>query len=142
MESIAIIGTGIAGMGAAYFLKDRYDITFYEKNSYPGGHTNTLTIDESGKPIYIDSAFMVYNEKTYPNLTRLFAELDVKTKPTDMSFSVQHLPSGLEYCGTGLSGLFAQRKNLLSPSHWSMLLEMNRFNQESLEVLEGEKYLS
>ncbi len=142
MESIAIIGTGIAGMGAAYFLKGRYDITFYEKNNYPGGHTNTLTIEEGGKTIYIDSAFMVYNEKTYPHLTRLLAELDVETKPTDMSFSVQHLSSGLEYCGTGLSGLFAQRKNIVSPSHWRMLLEMSRFNQESLEVLEGEKYLS
>ena len=76
----------------------------------------------------------VYNEKTYPNLTRLFKELDVETKSTDMSFSVQHLTTGLEYCGTGLSGLFAQRKNLLSVSHWKMLLEMNRFNQEALEV--------
>ncbi|MBP9853950.1 MAG: FAD-dependent oxidoreductase [Candidatus Omnitrophica bacterium] len=142
MESIAIIGTGIAGMGAAYFLKGKYDITFYEKNNYPGGHTNTLTVDEGGKPIYIDSAFMVYNERTYPNLTRLFAELDVKTKPADMSFSVQHLSSGLEYCGTGLNGLFAQRKNFLSPSHWSLLFEMNRFNQESLEVLEGDQYLT
>jgi len=85
---------------------------------------------------------MVYNEKTYPNLTQLFQGLDVKTKPTDMSFSVQHLPSGLEYCGTGLSGLFAQRKNLVSPAHWKMLLEMNRFNQESLEVLESDQYLS
>ena len=142
MESIAIIGTGIAGMGAAYFLKDRYDITFYERNNYPGGHTNTLTVDEDGKPIYIDSAFMVYNEKTYPNLTRLFRELDVKTMPTDMSFSVQHLSSGLEYCGTGLSGLFAQRKNIVSPSHWKMLLEMNRFNQEAIEILEADQYLS
>ena len=85
MKSIAIVGTGIAGMGAAYFLKDKYDITFYEKNDYPGGHTNTLTVKEPGGEIYIDSGFMVYNEITYPNLTRLFKELDVKTKPTDMS---------------------------------------------------------
>ncbi len=142
MQSIAIIGTGIAGMSAGYFLKDRYDITFYEKNNYPGGHTNTLKVDEDGRPIYIDSAFMVYNEKTYHNLTKLFADLEVKTKNTDMSFSVQHLQSSLEYCGTGLSGLFAQRKNLLSFSHWSMLLEINRFNKEALEVLDGDKYLS
>ena len=142
MKTIAIIGTGIAGMGAAHFLKDDFDITFYEKNDYPGGHTNTLTVDEDGSPIYIDSAFMVYNEITYPNLTRLFKELDVVTKPTDMSFSVQHTPSGLEYCGTGLNGLFAQRKNLYSVAHWRMLLEMARFNKESLEVLENERYLS
>jgi predicted NAD/FAD-binding protein len=141
MESLAIIGTGIAGMGAAYFLKDRYEITFYEKNDYPGGHTNTLTIDEDGESVYIDSAFMVYNEITYPNLTRLFKELDVETKPTDMSFSVQHMPSGLEYCGTGLNGLFAQRKNLLSARFWKMLLDMDRFNKESLEVLKDKSYL-
>lgn len=142
MKTIAIIGTGMAGMGAAYFLKDRYDITFYEKNDYLGGHTNTLTVDEQGKPVFIDSGFMVYNEITYPHLTRLFKELDVATKPADMSFSVQHLFSGLEYCGTGLNGLFAQRKNLINIAHWRMLLEMNRFNQEALEVLDNEKYLS
>lgn len=142
MQKIAIIGTGIAGMGAGYFLKDKFDITFFEKNSYPGGHTNTLSVDEEGEPIYIDSAFMVYNEITYPNLVRLFNELDVKTKPTDMSFSVQHLPSGLEYCGTGLNGLFAQRRNLFNVNHWKMLLEMDRFNKESLEVLEGDQFLT
>ena len=142
MKKIAIIGTGISGMGAAHFLKDRYDITFYEKNNYPGGHTNTLTIDEEGSPVYIDSAFMVYNEITYPHLKRLFKELGVETKPTDMSFSVQHLASGLEYCGTGLNGLFAQRKNIVNIAHWSMLLEMDRFNKESLEILDNEVYLS
>lgn len=140
MQSIAIIGTGISAMGAAYFLKDRFDIVFYEKNDYAGGHTNTLTVDEDGTPVYIDSAFMVYNEITYPNLTRLFKELDIKTKPTDMSFSVQHQPTGLEYCGTGLSGLFAQRKNVLSLKHWKFLLEMDRFNKEALEVLDSDQY--
>ncbi len=142
MSSIAIIGTGIAAMGAAHFLKESHEITFYEKNDYPGGHTNTLTVDEDGAPVCIDSGFMVYNEVTYPNLVRLFKELNVETKATDMSFSVQHLESGLEYCGTGLRGLFAQRRNLFSLSHWKMLLEMDRFNKESLEVLEGETYLS
>lgn len=142
MQSVAIIGTGISAMGAAYFLKDKFDLVFYEKNHYSGGHTHTLTIDEDGRPVYIDSAFMVYNEITYPNLTRLFKELDVKTKNTDMSFSVQHRPTGLEYCGTGLSGLFAQRQNLLSRKHWKLLLEMDRFNKESLEVLDNDRYFS
>ena len=141
MQSLAVIGTGIAGMGAAYFLKDRYAITFYEKNNYPGGHTNTLTIDEDGVPVYIDSAFMVYNEITYPNLTQLFKDLNVETKPTDMSFSVQHQPSGLEYCGTGMKGLFAQRRNMFSLRFWKMLLDMNRFNKESLEVLDDQRYV-
>ncbi len=137
---MAVIGTGIAGMAAAYFLEDKYAVTLFEKNNYPGGHTNTLTVDEEGQRIFIDSAFMVYNERTYPNLTRLFNDLGVKTKATDMSFSVQYKPDGLEYCGTGLNGLFAQRENLWSFKFWKMLLDMNRFNKQSLEVLEGDKY--
>ncbi len=138
--TLAIIGTGISGMGAGYFLRDLYDITFYEKNGYVGGHTNTLTIDELGKTVYIDSAFMVYNETTYPLLTRLFKELDVKTKATDMSFSVNHLPSSLEYCGTGLSGLFAQRKNIFNFKHIRMLLDISRFRKEAGEVLTNPDY--
>lgn len=140
MKKIAIIGTGISAMAAGYFLKDAYDITFFEKNGYPGGHTNTLMVDDDGDLIPIDSAFMVYNEVTYPYLTRLFKELDVETKNTNMSFSVQYTPSGLEYCGTGLSGLFAQRRTLLNPWHIRMLLDINRFNKDSLEVLDDPKY--
>ena len=79
---------------------------------------------------------MVYNEITYPLLTRLFKELNIETKPTSMSFSVQHLPSGLEYCGTGLNGLFAQRRNILNPPYVKMLLEIDRFRRESDEVLD------
>lgn len=141
MKKIAIIGTGIAGMACGYFLKGHFDITFYEQNHYPGGHTNTVTISENGKPVYIDTGFMVYNEITYPYLTRLFHELDIPTKATSMSFSVQHLPSGLEYCGTGLSGLFAQRKNLFSPDHWKLVLEIDRFNKEAPEILGDKRYL-
>ncbi|MBL8151870.1 MAG: NAD(P)-binding protein, partial [Blastocatellia bacterium] len=101
MQSIAIIGTGIAGMGCGYFLHKKFQLTYYEKNNYIGGHTYTQTIDEDGKEIKIDAGFIVYNEVTYPNLTRLFKELDVKTKPTSMSFSFQHVPSGLEFIGSG-----------------------------------------
>lgn len=140
MPSLAIIGTGIAGMGAAYFLRNHFDVTFFEKNNYPGGHTNTLTVKEDGADVYIDSAFMVYNETTYPYLTRLFQELDVPTKPTSMSFSVQHVPTGLEYCGTGLNGLFAQRRNVLKPWYWRMLLEIDRFRKEAVEVLDNERF--
>lgn len=140
MSSLAIIGTGIAGMGAAYFLRDHFDVTFFEKNDYPGGHTNTLTVKEDGQDLHIDSAFMVYNETTYPNLTRLFQELEVATKPTSMSFSVQHIATGLEYCGTGLNGLFAQRRNVLRPWFWRMLLEIDRFRKEAVEVLDNDKY--
>ena len=140
MKTVAIIGTGIAAMSAAYFLKDKYDITFYEKESYAGGHTNTVTVKEGSQPIYVDTGFMVYNEITYPNLTRFFKELEIPTMPTSMSFSVQHCPSGLEYCGTGIDGLFGQRINILNPNFWALLFAMNRFNHEALEVLDGEKY--
>lgn len=136
MQRAAIIGTGIAGMASAHFLKERYDLTLYEKNDYVGGHTNTVTVDEGGRPVPIDTGFMVYNEATYPNLTKLFRELDVPTTPTSMSFSVRHAPSGLEWCGTGVSGLFAQRRNLFRPSFYRFLAEVNRFNRESVEVLE------
>ena len=123
-------------MSAGYFLRDRFDVTFYEKEDHAGGHTNTLTIKEGDQDIYIDSAFMVYNEPTYPLLTRLFKELNVTTKPTSMSFSVQHLPSGLEYCGTGLNGLFAQRQNIFNLPYLRMLFEIDRFRKEATEVLD------
>jgi predicted NAD/FAD-binding protein len=142
MQTLAIVGTGISGMSAGYFLRDKFDITFYEKENYAGGHTNTLTIKENGRDIHIDSAFMVYNESTYPLLTRLFKELKIETKPTSMSFSVQHRPSGLEYCGTGLNGLFAQRRNIFRPRYIKMFLEIDRFRREADEVLDDPYYAS
>ena len=140
MESIAIIGTGIAGMACGHYLHEKYNIKLFEKNNYVGGHTNTLTIDEDGEDIRIDSGFIVYNEATYPNLTRLFKELNVETKPTSMSFSVQHVPSGLEFSGTGINGLFSQRKNIFNLKFIRLLTEINQFNNESIEILEDPKY--
>ena len=96
---IAIVGTGVAGMACGHFLKKNAEISFYEKNDYAGGHTNTITVDEDGQPVYIDTGFMVFNHVTYPNLVKLFNELKVPTFPTSMSFSVQYTPDRLEYCG-------------------------------------------
>ena len=93
----AIIGTGIAGMGCAHFLHPQDELTIYEQNDYAGGHTNTVTVDEDGTPVYVDTGFMVFNFVTYPYLCRLFEEIKAPIKKTDMSFSVQHMPSGLEY---------------------------------------------
>ncbi len=140
MKKLAIIGTGIAGMGAAYHLKDHFDLTVYEKNNYIGGHTNTVNVDENGTNIPIDTGFMVFNKVTYPNLLRLFEELDVPIKPTSMSFSVMHEPSGLEYNGSGINGLFSQRRNIFNPTFIKMLSQINRFNKKSIEVLGDNQY--
>lgn len=140
MQTIAIIGTGIAGMSSAYFLHRDFQVTLYEKNDYIGGHTNTVEVQEEGASIPIDTGFMVYNEVTYPYLTRLFRELRVETMPTSMSFSVQHVPSGLEYSGSGWNQLFTQRLNLLSFKFWRLLKEIHRFNQEALEVLQDDRW--
>ena len=103
MKQIAIIGTGIAGLGCAHFLRRHYGLTLYEKNDYVGGHANTINVREGNRLVPVDTGFMVFNKATYPNLCRLFRELDVAIKPTNMSFSVQHLPTRLEFCGTSLN---------------------------------------
>jgi predicted NAD/FAD-binding protein len=131
MDRIAIIGTGISGLGCAYFLKHRYQVTMYEKADYVGGHTNTLSINEDGRRVPIDTGFMTYNNVTYPNLTRLFRELGVVSRSSSMSFSVQHLPAKLEFCGSSINHLFGQRRNLFKPEFWKMLLQINRFNKEA-----------
>ena len=136
MPSLAIIGSGISGLGAAWFLRHRYDLTIFEAADYIGGHTHTVTVDEEGRAVPIDTGFMVFNHVTYPHLTRLFDTLDVPTKRTDMSFSVQHVPRGLEYRGSSLNTLFAQRRNLFRPSFYRMLLQIDRFNREALAALE------
>jgi len=142
MTTLAIIGAGIAGLGCAHFLHEKFDLTIYEQNDYAGGHTNTITVEENGRAVPIDTGFMVYNEVTYPNLTRLFRELNVETKPTSMSFSVQHRPSGLEYNGSGWNELFAQRKNLANPRFWRLLAQINRFNGEAVRALDDTKFAS
>ncbi len=140
MKSLAIIGTGIAGLGCAHFLHRQFDLSLYEQNDYAGGHTNTITVDENGRAVPIDTGFMVFNHVTYPNLTRLFRELDVQTKPTEMSFSVQHRASRLEYNGGSVNLLFAQRRNIVNPRHWRMLMQINRFNSEAVAALEDSRF--
>ena len=136
----AIIGTGIAGMGCAHFLHKTTDLTIYEQNDYIGGHTNTVTVDEGGKPVYIDTGFMVFNYETYPNLCKLFAEIGAPVKKTDMSFSVQYKPTGLEYSGSSVNHLFAQRKNIFNLKYIKMLMQIGRFNKESVKILDDPKY--
>lgn len=140
MEKVAIIGTGVAGMGCGHFLHQKYDLTFFEELDYVGGHTNTVTVNENGKPVYIDTGFMVFNYQTYPNLCALFEEIKAPVKKTDMSFSVQYLPAKLEYSGSSINHLFAQRRNIFNPSFLKMLMQINRFNKESVEILDQAKY--
>ncbi|EMJ93736.1 NAD(P)-binding Rossmann-like domain protein [Leptospira kirschneri str. JB] len=140
-ESLAIVGTGISGMGCAHFLQKNFELTIYEKDSYIGGHTNTVDVTEEGKKIPIDTGFIVFNHATYPNLKRLFEELQVPTKKTSMSFSVQHVAKGLEFCGSGIGGLFAQKRNFLKPRFLRLLYNINRFNNEAPRILEDSKYL-
>ena len=140
MTRLAIIGSGISGLGCAHFLRARTDLTIYESEPRAGGHTHTVTVDEDGRPIPIDTGFMVFNHVTYPNLTRLFRELEVPTKPTDMSFSVQHTPTGLEYNGGSLNLLFGQRRNLIRPGHWRLLRAIHRFNSEAVAALDDPRW--
>ena len=140
MEKLAIIGTGIAGMGAAHLLQNKYELSIFEKNDYVGGHTNTISVIEDQTPVHMDTGFMVFNYQTYPNLCQLFKKINAPIKKTNMSFSVQYLPSGLEYCGSGLNGLFAQRKNLFNPRYIKMLFEISRFNRVSVKILDDPRY--
>lgn len=136
MQRVAIIGSGIAGLGAAWFLHRDFQVTVFEAGAHIGGHANTVTIEEAGRAVPIDTGFMVFNHVTYPNLVRLFRSLDVPTKPTDMSFSVRHDGRALEFCGSSVNHLFAQRRNLLRPSFYRMLLSIDRFNREAVAALD------
>lgn len=141
MKKVAIVGTGMAGMSAAYFLKDHFDLTIFEKNDYIGGHTNTVYVEEDGIQKPIDSGFIVFNEVTYPNMVKLFTELRVPYYDSDMSFSVLETKSGLEYNGSSLwNGLFAQKSNLLKPSYWKMLLDVQKLCKLAPKLVDDPRY--
>ncbi|MBL6763626.1 MAG: FAD-dependent oxidoreductase [Verrucomicrobiae bacterium] len=137
MEKLAIIGSGISGLGCVHLLDGRYQISLYEQDDHVGGHANTVEVDEDGRKLPVDTGFMVFNRVTYPNLCHLFERLGVVAMPTEMSFSVQHMPSGLEFAGSSVNHLFAQRRNLINPDFWRLLWEINRFNSESVAALEN-----
>jgi predicted NAD/FAD-binding protein len=126
---VAIIGSGISGLVAAYHLHPRHEITLFEANGYPGGHTNTVDVELDGHSYAIDTGFIVFNDWTYPNFIQLLDELGVPSRPTSMSFSVTDQRTGLEYNGESLNSLFAQRSNLLRPSFYRLLSDIWRFNR-------------
>ena len=128
---IAIIGSGISGLTACYLLNRKHDITLFEKNDYIGGHTHTHEIENDNKIWNVDSGFIVYNEKTYPNFIKLLDLLGVERQLTRMGFSVKSPNKNLEYAGHSLNALFAQRSNLFRPSFIRFLGGMKRFNKEA-----------
>lgn len=130
-KRIAVVGTGISGMSAAWLLSRRHDVVVYERDARPGGHSNTVTVQTPDGAVPVDTGFIVYNEKTYPNLTALFAHLGVPTQPSEMSFAVSLADGALEYSGGSLNGLFAQRSNVFRPRFWSMLNDLWRFYREA-----------
>lgn len=135
MSRIAVVGAGIAGMGAAWLLSRQHEVVLFEAGDYLGGHTHTHDIELHGKHYAVDTGFIVFNEAHYPLLTKMFAELGVASQPTTMSFSVHDQGNGLEYNAGNLRGLFAQPGNLLSPRFWRMLLDLMRFYRQAPVVL-------
>ena len=136
---IAVIGSGISGLSASWLISNYYKVYLFEKKSYFGGHSNTQIVYENNKEIAVDTGFIVFNEHNYPNLCKLFKSLNVKILETDMSFSVSRNNGELEYSGSGLSGIFAQKKNLVNKDFMLMLYEIIKFYKFNSQHSSGRK---
>lgn len=140
MKKIAIIGSGIAGVSAAYYLKKLgYEVSLFEAGAYFGGHTNTVEVELDNKKIPVDTGFLVHNDRTYPNLISFFKELNIKSHPSDMTFSVERTSEKIIWAGTNLFTVFAQIKNLFSPRFYKFLYEVLKFNKNSKIYFEESK---
>jgi predicted NAD/FAD-binding protein len=133
---IAVIGSGIAGMAAAWLLSKSHRVTVFERDARVGGHSNTVEVQGPDGPIAVDTGFIVYNERNYPNLVALFDHLGVSTKPSEMSFAASIDDGDLEYSGSGPIGLFAQPRNLFRPRFWRMLGDLRRFYRSGPALLQ------
>src|SRR5574343_1407789 len=130
-QRIAVVGAGISGLASAWLLGRQHDVTLFEAGSYLGGHTNTVDVTLEGRTHPVDTGFLVFNEKTYPNLIALFALLGVDSVETEMSFAVSLENPDMEWAGSNLATVFGQKRNLLRPRFSSMLSDILRFNRES-----------
>ena len=139
MKKIAIVGSGISGLAAAYYLSKRHDITLFEAEDYIGGHTRTVDVEKDGEKARIDTGFIVFNDRTYPNFIELLKEIGVSYQPTEMGFSVRNDAADLEYGSRNINGIFAQRGNLLRPRYWNMLLDILRFNKDVLKEKDNDR---
>ena len=133
---IAIVGSGIAGLGAAWLLSKQHEVVLFESQDRLGGHTHTHRVSQHGRDYSIDTGFIVFNPDNYPLLTRMFDQLGVQSQPTTMGFSVHDDGNGLEYNATSLNGMFCQRSNLFSPRFLRMVREIPRFYRECPALLD------
>src|SRR6185295_10455161 len=136
---IAIVGAGVSGLVAAHLLHDRHEISVFEAGARPGGHANTVRVDVAGATHWVDTGFVVYNDRNYPRFVRLLDRLGVATQPADMSFGVSDEQGRFEYASTSPNGLFARRAHLASPRFLRMLAEVPRFQREARALLASDE---
>lgn len=135
---IAIVGTGISGLTCGYYLHNQHDITLFEANDYIGGHTATVDVNIDGNDYAVDTGFIVYNDRTYPNFINMMKEIGVEGVPTQMSFSVRNNGNGLEYNGHTIATLFAQKRNWANPAFYRFIFEILRFNKLAKSIADKE----
>ena len=136
MSQVAVIGSGISGLAAAYYLSRKHEVFLFEREKRLGGHTHTVIVDSSDGPLPVDTGFIVHNDLTYPNLIRLLEQLGIPRINSDMSFAVSCRKTGYEYSSRGLHGFFAQKRTLFSPRPWKLFAEIRRFNRQAPRILE------
>ena len=136
---VAVIGAGVSGLVVARKLHARHDVTVFEAGDEPGGHSRTIDVSRGGRTYAIDTGFVVFNDRTYPEFLRILGDLGVPAQPSEMSFSVRCERTGIEYSGASLNAVFAQRRNLLRPTFLRLMCDYLRFNRQAPTLLEADE---